>query len=298
MRRIQAERGNFRHAEAEYRNVFPGLHFRYEASEGLLGRLSYSTGIGRPNFSTIIPGDSVNHDTQMVTANNTALNPQRANNFDLALEYYYEPAGQIAVNFFLKEISDFIYTGDVGLIPPGNNNGFGGDYVGYQLRSQANGGFARIRGIELSIQHRFSHLPGFWRNFSAFANHTWLETLGDYGNLGRTVSNLQIDGFIPRSASFGLSYIDHRWAIRALTTYTGTSLVSVVTDPSLARYNKTRNPTDLSVTYTFDPRLAIFVNVNNLFNSSQGGTWQFARIRDRHNINPEQNIKVGLTGRF
>ena len=71
-----------------------------------------------------------------------------------------------------------------------------------------------------------------------------------------------------------------------------------MTDPSLARYNKTRNPTDLSVTYMFHPRLSIFVNVNSLFNSRQEGTWRYARVRDRHNINAEQNIKVGLTGRF
>lgn len=297
LRRIQAERGNFRHAKAEYRNVFPGVHFRYEPLAGLLTRLSYSTGIGRPNFSTIIPNDNVNHDTQLVTANNTALKPQRAENFDLSLEYYYEPAGQVAVSFFLKEISDFIFTGDVGLIPPGDDNGFGGDYIGYQLRTQANGGFARIRGVELSVQHRFSHLPGFWSRFAAFANYTRLESVGDFGT-GRSISGIQIDGFIPRSGSVGFSYNDHRWAIRTLTTYTGSSLVSAVTDPSLARYNKTRNPTDISITYTFDPRLSVFLNINNVFNSRQGGTWQFDRVRDRHTINAEQNIKLGVTGRF
>jgi iron complex outermembrane receptor protein len=297
LRRIRAERGNFRHADAEYRNVFPGLHFRYEAFPGALARLSYSTGIGRPNFNTIIPSDSVNHETQLVVANNTALKPQRADNFDLSLEYYYEPAGQIAVSFFLKEISDFIYTGDVGFIESGTDNGFGGDYAGYLLRTQANGGFARIRGVELSVQHRFAHLPGFLSRFSAFANYTRLQTMGNFGT-NQTISGLQIDGFIPESGSVGVSYNDHRWGIRVFTTYTGSSLVSTVADPSVARYNKSRNPTDLSITYMFDPKLSVFLNVNNVFNSRQGGTWQFARVRDRHTINAEPNIKLGLTGRF
>lgn len=298
LRRIQAERGNFRHSKAEYRNVFPGVHFRYEAIDGLLARLSYSTGIGRPNFSTIIPGDSVNHETELVVANNTALKPQRADNFDLSLEYYYEPAGLISASAFLKEISSFIYTGDVGYIEEGTNNGFGGNYVGYQLRTQANGGYARVRGLEVGIQHQFANLPGFWRNFALFANYTWLESVGDYGTLGETLTTNQLAGFIPRNASFGLSYINHRWSIRTLTTYRGSSLVSQNADPSRLRYSKTRMPTDLSISYSFNPRLTVFLNVNNVFDSRQGGTYQFIPVRDRHNEAWQQHIKFGVSGRF
>lgn len=298
LRRIQAERGNFRRSSGKYRNVFPGFHFRYEATEGLLARASWSTGIGRPNFSTIIPGDSVNHDTERVTANNTALRPQWADNFDLSLEYYYEPAGLISASAFLKEITDFIYTDDMGVIPDGPDNGFGGDYAGYELRTQANGGYARVRGLEVSIQHQFARLPGFWRNFAMFANYTWLESEGDYGNLGQTLTTNQLAGFIPRNASFGFSYINHRWSIRTLTTYRGASLVSQNANPALLRYNKTRMPTDLSISYSFSPRLTIYLNVNNVFDSRQGGTYVFIPVRDRHNEAWQQHIKFGVSGRF
>ncbi|MBM3854369.1 MAG: TonB-dependent receptor [Verrucomicrobia bacterium] len=75
LRRTQAEYGNRITNESKYRNVFPGLHLRYEIARWLQARLSYSAGIGRPNFGTIIPNDSVNDQTQIVTANNTSLQP-------------------------------------------------------------------------------------------------------------------------------------------------------------------------------------------------------------------------------
>ncbi|MBM3854370.1 MAG: TonB-dependent receptor, partial [Verrucomicrobia bacterium] len=81
---------------------------------------------------------------------------------------------------FQKDVSDFIFSRDVGTIGPGLDNGFNGQYVGYTLRSQTNGGSARMRGLEVSLQYQFSNLPGFWRGFGMYANHTWLEPSGEY----------------------------------------------------------------------------------------------------------------------
>jgi hypothetical protein len=49
-RRTLSEWGNLREDEGEYRNVLPSVHFKYSPWANLISRLSYSTGLGRPNF--------------------------------------------------------------------------------------------------------------------------------------------------------------------------------------------------------------------------------------------------------
>lgn len=267
LRRTQAEYGNRVTNQSDYRNVFPGLHLRYEFSRRLPGRLSYSTGIGRPNFGTIIPNDSVNDQTQVVTANNANLKPQRGDNFDAKMEYYFEPAGLRSVGLFQKDISDFIFSTDTAIIGTGTENGFNGDYAGYRLVTQANGGFAKIRGLELNYQQQFANLPGFWRGFGVYANCTWLETRGDYGTIGTSRSSGQVPGFVPRSGNIGISYIDRGWTARRIqhTHYSRAMGGSISANLSQQQYNYGRKKVDLSLSYAFDPRLTVYADVTNIF---------------------------------
>ena len=267
LRCTQAEYGNRVTNQSDYRNLFPGLHLRYEFSRRLLGRLSYSTGIGRPNFGTIIPNDSVNDQTQVVTANNPSLKPQRGDNFDATMEYYFEPAGLRSVGLFQKDISDFIFSTDTAIIGTGTENGFKGEYAGYRLVTQANGGFAKIRGLELNYQQQFSNLPGFWRGFGVYANCTWLETRGDYGTIGTSRSSGQVPGFVPRSGNIGISYIDRGWTARRIqhTHYSRVMGGSISANLSQQQYNYGRKKVDLSLSYALDPRLTVYADVTNIF---------------------------------
>ena len=298
LRRTQAEYGNRRTNRSEYQNFFPGIHFRYELREGLLGRLSYSSGIGRPNFSTIIPNDSVNDTTQRVTSNNTSLRPQFGENFDLTVEYYFRPAGTVSAGVFLKEIKDFIYSTDRGLVPAGPDNGFNGDYAGYTLATQANGGFARISGLELNYQQQFTNLPGIWRGLGAYANHTWLETKGDYGAVGSSLSGGQIPGFVPRSGNLGLSYANFGWQFRAQVTYRGRTLASLNANPALTQYNYSSKRVDLNASYMIRPQLSVFLDVINALGDSNNAPYIYIPERKRGADRFSPSIKMGVSGRF
>jgi TonB-dependent receptor len=121
-RRNLAEYGNPTRGGGDYRNYFPSVHLKYNASRNLLGRLSYSTGIGRPNFGQIIPTMTINNDNLTITSNNPDLQPQRSKNLDLSLEYYFEPAGLVSLGAFEKKLSNFIYRANVGRVDDSNNN--------------------------------------------------------------------------------------------------------------------------------------------------------------------------------
>jgi TonB-dependent receptor len=86
IRRNLAEYGNRTKASGDYRDWFPSLHLKYNVTPSLIGRLSYSTGIGRPNFGQIVPDMNINNDLQTITSNNPDLKPQYSKNLDAALE--------------------------------------------------------------------------------------------------------------------------------------------------------------------------------------------------------------------
>lgn len=298
LRRTMEQYGHFREASSEYRDVFPGVHLRYDVTSRLLGRVSWSTSLGRPNFGTIIPNDSINYEDEIVTANNAGLKPQYANNFDAALEYYYEPMGLVSVGVFLKEISDFLYQGVAGTVPAGQDNGFGGEYEGFELRTQLNGGFARVRGVELNYQQQFSTLSGFWRGFGVYGNLTLLESVGDYGNIGTTVTEERLAGFPSRTASMGISYNSERWSIRLQRTYNGPSLQAIQANPTNQRFNRSTKPIDLNASYSINPRLNLFVDVVNVFDAVLVHTYIYHPSRPRNADGWKPLYKFGINGRF
>ena len=67
-------------------------------------------------------------------------------------------------------------------MPTGLDNGFGGEFAGYTLTTQANGGSAKVKGLELNYSQQFTFLPGWLRGFGAFANFTKMEAEGNYGS--------------------------------------------------------------------------------------------------------------------
>ncbi len=139
-RRTRAEYGGRQVRSGDYQNVLPGVHFKFSPTPNMVTRLSYATNVGRPGIGQLIPRTNVNFDTQTIASSNPSLKPQTADNFDLALEYYFEPAGTLSIGLFQKQIKNFIYTSGGVVVPGGADNGFNGDYAGYALTTQFNGG--------------------------------------------------------------------------------------------------------------------------------------------------------------
>ncbi len=262
-RRTIAEFSARRVAAGEYRGVYPGIHFKYEAFRRLQLRASYATNIGRPSIGQLIPNTTVNDENRTVTTSNPSLAPQAADNFDLLLEYYFEPAGLISAGVFLKEIKSFIFTLGGQTIASGADNGFDGRYEGYALTSQRNGGFARVRGFELNYQQQFTFLPGWLKGLGAFANYTRLETKGDYG-AGVPRSTDQIAGFTPEIANVGLSYIRQPVSIRLHLNHASRYLQTFNASPARLLYKNSRSTVDLKTVYTLSRRFDVYFDVVNL----------------------------------
>jgi iron complex outermembrane receptor protein len=280
--------------DSEYDDLFPSLHFTYKIRPNVLGRLSYSTSMARPNMTDLYPVTSISYsgDVPTVTQNNTGLRPQFSKNFDASVEWYFEPAGVFSIGWFHKDITDFIARTTT-IIPSGPDNGFDGDFAGADLITTQNLGKAKVSGLEINYNQNLAMLPKPFNGLSIFANYTYLKTSGTY-NEG--VSDLE--GFASRLANAGLTYRWRKLQVSGTMNYTGDLLQSYNAQVYAQGRARPKTTYDASIQYTFNPRLAVFVDVANITDAwpvAYSGTDR-SRVRTVDSYGTRYN--VGITGRF
>lgn len=281
--------------EASRTDWFPGVHLRHEIRPNLLLRASWSTGTGRPSISQQLPTTTVttNSTTGLgsVNSNNTNLRPMFSDNYDLGLQYYFKGVGVVSVGGFQKSIKDFIAAQST-LIRGGPDNGFGGQYEGYNLVTQANLNRARIRGLEFDYTQVLSFLPGVFQGSSIFANFTVMDTSGRFAD-GSSV----LPGFRPFLGNAGLALKYRRLLARASYKYQAGGLASFNVDPTLRTYNTEDKTVDANLQYQLTSKVTVFVDVINVFNYAA----KTYIINPRYILTDELNgtrLNVGFSGRF
>jgi TonB-dependent receptor len=289
-RRTQEEFGRRQTRRGEYRTVLPGVHLRYNVSQNLQARFSYAENIGRPGIGQLIPRTTVNYDNQTVSSSNPSLEPQTARNYDLSMEYYFEPAGMFTAGVFQKEIKKFIYNAPGRVIGSGADNGFGGDYSGYTYTTQENGGFAKVKGLELGYNQQFTFLPGLLKGLGAYANLTRMQAEGNYG-AGSAISlvpNPRIAGFNPFIANVGISYLRNPWNLRVSYNYRGKYLTGFNANESRATYAHARPQVDIKTLYNINRHYSVYLDiVNVLMNPDRQTEFGYGRPQTTHLMRPQ-----------
>lgn len=296
-RRAEAQFGGRDTNDGKYQVVLPGVHVKYEPFAGLITRLSWSTGVGRPGFGTIIPNTVANDDTRTLSVSNPDLKPQYANNYDVTAEYYFKPQGMVSVGVFKKKIADYIFTDSSQLVAAGADNGFDGDYAGYRLTTQANGGSARIEGIEVSYQQQLSFLPGWSKGFGVYANFTSLKTEGNYGGATVLTTN-SLANFLNKSGNVGLSYRGYGLDLRLQAIYRGEYLTSNSTTPALVQYQKAKTTWNWKSRYAVTKNVSVFLDLENMFQVPLNTVYAAYEDRVVSSRTFHTKIVAGISGRF
>jgi iron complex outermembrane recepter protein len=251
-----------------YTRWFPSVHLSYDVTPNLKAMGSWSTSYGRPDFSLLAPGLTVNDSAGTVTINNPGVGPQYSKNIDMALQYYLKPAGILSVGYFHKDIEDYIATFNAGTVGSGPSNGYDGDYAGYDVITRRNIGFAKVEGWEAEYRQQFAMLPGWLKGFDTSVAYTWLKSEGNYGGASVMSSN-QIASFIPRSYNASVGYTRGAFGIRVLMSYQSNYLNAFSTNVARRQYNQSRTIWDVQTSYRWKRGVTVFVNVNNLTNEPE-----------------------------
>ncbi len=287
-----------RELKGRYTKSFPSVHLTHDLTANLKARLSWSNSFGRPPLSNLTPLETVNETAQTLTINNPSLRPQLAETWDTSLEYYFEPVGSLSVSWFHKTIKDyFVNNVEAGIVGPGADNGFGGEYSGFTLLSRANLGTAVVQGWEFNYQQQFTFLPGLLKGLGLSANLTVLDTRGNFGGTDYRRTG-EVPGFVPHTGNVVLSWRHRGFGARVVANRTG-DYISAFTAGSPGRnlYVRSRTIVNAGLAYQWRPAVSFSVDVQNLFNVAQefyrGIPDQMAEYRI-----PGTTITFAVSGRF
>ncbi len=290
--------GTQRRDSGSYTKSFPSAHLTQDFTRNFRGRLSWSTSFGRPPLNNLLPNETANETQRTLTISNPSLRPQTAENWDAALEYYFEPAGSLSVTWFHKSIEDYFVTGvNQGTVGTGADNGYGGEYAGFSLLTRANLGTAVVQGWEFSYHQQFTFLPGLLKGLGATVNYTVIDAHGDFGSTVNR-STGQVAGFIPRTGNVILSWQYRRFGFRTVTNYVSDWLREFTAAGSGQNlYTRKRVTTNVGASYQFRPWLTFNVDSQNVFDSVQswyrGVPDQLAQI-----YVPGPTVTFSVSGRF
>ena len=161
-------------------------------------------------------------------------------------------------------------------MPAGADNGFSGDYAGYALTTQYNGGSAKVRGLELNYSQQFTFLPGAFAGLGAYANYTRMETEGNYG-AGNAIALApnpkgKVAGFNPETANFGVSYIRNKVTVRFQFNHRARYLSTYNVNVSQLVYQIRRDTLDVKTAYQFSRRFSAYLDVNNVLGEFETGS--------------------------
>ncbi|MFM9079815.1 MAG: TonB-dependent receptor domain-containing protein, partial [Opitutaceae bacterium] len=284
--------------DGSYTKAFPSIHLTHDITPNVKARFAWSTSFGRPGYGELLPSESVSESTNSLTVNNAALLPQNARNWDASLDYYFEPVGNVSVGFFKKTITDFIVRNiNIGTVASGTNNGYNGEYAGFNLFTSANAGTAYVQGWEFSYQQQFTSLPGLLKGLSGSFNYTMIQTHGDFGSTSN-ISGKEVVGFIPKAANAMLSWRYQKFSTRLLYNWTSDYIVEY--SPATVGRNRWRAAFDtlnVGVAYQVRPTAQLTLDISNILNAYQEIYRGFRNQPSVINYN-FVTINVGVNGRF
>jgi iron complex outermembrane recepter protein len=242
--------------------VFKNLQLRYNVTPDLVARASYTDGQGRQNFSDLVPSTTYDDTNRRISQNAYGLQPLLSHNYDVSLEYYLKPSGVLSAGWFRKEIKNY-KTAYNEIID--DESLFGPEYVGWELRSFANGGDAEYEGVELDYRQRLTFLPGWFKGLELFGNYTDLYFVE--GNFGGTTVVTELVDLQTELFNAGVSFTtpNRKLFLQAKLNYNGRSLRSTNAAGVNKQYNEIAQKWDFNVRYTFNPRYALELTVRDAF---------------------------------
>jgi TonB-dependent receptor len=228
------------------------LHGTYRLRDNLLFRASYHEAITRADIANLIPGVSgVNEANFTLTTTNPDLKPEHSRNFNLSLEYYFEPVGQLTVTWFQSRIKDLQRT-RTGI--PVTDTWLASVYPGYTLSITDNVANSELSGGEIDYTQQLTFLPGRLKGIGVFANYTRLhfDSWDNYLNAAKDTWNA------------GVSYTAARFYAQFRVNYTGKRQTSTAFS-GWYNIDGERRMCDVTASCRLTPHATLFVNGRNIF---------------------------------
>ncbi len=167
---------------AQYHGYWlPDVTLRYGPLSWFQVRGSYTNTLAYPDFSAIIPRIDLFTGSRSITWNNYALKPAHSQNYDLALSFYSNAIGLFAVDGFLKQIDNFIFSQSSFITNPSLYPGVPAFANAYSLSTEVNDNYrVNLWGTEVDWETHFWYLPSVLSGLILNVNYTHIYSGAKY----------------------------------------------------------------------------------------------------------------------
>lgn len=245
-------------AEQNYWQMGQGTQYYYTRTSCPDGRHNVATGLC----------DGFKFDNG--STGNINLEPYRANQVDLAYEYYFGTQGLISVGLFWKGVDSFVQTVN-------NNMTISDDFGGSvgRIQTYANGAGGMIEGIELTAQYAFDMGLGFAANYTYAKSKTT--------NFTDFATDLPFPGVAANAYTGVVYYENSGFEARLSYTWKGSSYNSSFPVAALPGggaknfgiYNASYGQMDGQISYDVLENLGIVLEGRNLMGSATSRYLQY-----------------------
>ena len=259
--------------KSSYSFLLPSVDMKLELTPNLILRADASRTLTRPALNLLNPVLNVGNGQRVgaltASGGNQNLKPYLADNFDLGAEWYYRRNSYVAVNFFLKNVSNFIVGGVTrqtinGVIDPTT-----GQPASFAVSQQVNGPDATVRGVELAWQQVFGDT-----GFGFQANATFVGTNRPYDDKNISQTGFAVTG-LANSANFVGFYDKSGFQFRAALNWRDKYLLQFGQNQNTGSFGA--EPTfvnqsfqiDLTTSYDFSKNFSVFAEALNINNNQQ-----------------------------
>jgi iron complex outermembrane recepter protein len=296
------------HTEKEYLRFFPSVNASFNLRENLIARAAYYHSIGRPNYNqyagavTLPDTEADPSSANVIRVNNVAIKPWEAKSVTVRLEYYFAGVGQISVGAFRREIENFFGATTFNATPAflALYNLDPGTYEIYDVVTQHNvDGTVRMEGYDINYKQALTFLPHWARGVQVFANGSSQRVVGD--------TDGNFEGYIPRSANWGISLTRPSYNLRVNWNYRGRQRTAGIAsglsvEPGTFEWRGRRLYVDVLGEYYFWKRFALFANLRNLRDQPEdreiSGPSTPAHAQFRQRVNFGSLWTFGIKGTF
>jgi iron complex outermembrane receptor protein len=254
----------------DYVDVLPSLNAVIHFTSKVQLRLAYTYNVQRPNFLDMSSWRTIQANNQIIYSGNPDLKPNRSENYDASLEYYFGRGGIVSLGAFLKKPDGYIYYSGKGTE---TING-----VVYQVYTSRNAGPGEFQGYEFNTSGFFDFLPGKLHNFGASANFTYMAKYNinfPFEGDQRLIPGVfDADSTSKYTYNLALYYDTPQFSARVAYNYRARYKVNVYQDnPEYSPYNDATSRLDAAVNWTPIKQLTLSVEGTNLTKENNNVYW-------------------------
>ncbi len=265
----------------EVADWMPSINLRAKLEDDLFVRVAASRTVTRPTFAQLNPGLSLSASTATLlgsgTSGNPNLTPEKSDNVDLSLEYYFGPANIVSGTVFYRAVDGYIGS----YVTPQTIGG-----IVYQVTLPENGSSGHIDGAEINYTQFFDFLPGYWSGLGIQLNGTYVD--GVFQNISKySFNTVGIYEYGP--VSFRVAY-NWRAGFNEGAAPGGGQNPDTI-------YAKSQPWLDLSASYKWSDQLTFTFDATNLLDSyfqDSFGRGSLGAVYPRDTRRFDQTIELGL----